>query len=257
LEGVVRAVEQYDGAIDVEGYVSVSGSGHKMTSRLDFYGDTTIEPVDGDEINLGLKVRSGHSGFHGLKYDVGAMRQVCSNGMMAFVSDMHFEQTHQDPYNPGLARQAVDAVVEGADDVEERLEEAQEREFQNYDEAVLVLMDTDIDQYFEEPVETFRDALEEESDGDVPSLYDTYNAATRALTHYADEEVPQYALDNGYEQVGQLLDYGNYGLPDADYLGEQAVMNRANEYMEQSGETDPYWDGERETVRDLRQAYVE
>lgn len=257
LDGVGRAVEQYDGAIDVEGQVNISGSGHKMSSNIDFYGDTTIEPVDGDEINLGLKVRSGHSGFHGLKYDVGAYRQVCSNGMMAFVSDMHFEQSHQDTYNPGLAQQAVDAVVEGADEVEQRLEEAQSREFQNYDEAVLVLMDTGIDQYLDEPVDTLRMSLAEEAEGDTPSLYDTYNAATRALTHYTDDSIPQYALDEGYESASQLLDYGNYGLPDADYLGEQAVMNRANEYMEQSGETDPYWDGERETVRDLRQAYVD
>jgi len=234
----------------------VSGSGHKMSSKLDFYGDTTIEPVDGDEINLGLKVRSGHSGFHGLKYDVGAYRQVCSNGMMAFDSEMHFEQSHQQDYNPGLTRQAVDAVVEGAEDVEQRLEEARERKFQNYDEALLVLMDTDIDQYFEEPAETFREALDEETgDYDAPTLYDTYNAATRALTHEADDDVPQYALDSGYESAGQLLDYGNYGLPDADYLGQQAVENRANEYMQQSGETEPYWDGERETVRSLMQAY--
>ena len=257
LEGVGNAVEQYDGAIDVEGQVSISGSGHKMTGKVDFYGDTTIEPVEGDEINLGLKVRSGHSGFHGLKYDVGAYRQVCSNGMMAFVSDMHVEQSHQDPYNPGLAHQAVDAVVEGADEVEQRLEDAQEREFQNYDEALLVLMDTGIDQYFDEPVETFRDALDEEVDGDVPSLYDTYNAATRALTHYVEDDIPQYALDNGYEDASQLLDYGNYGLPDADYLGEQAVENRADQYINQPDETDPYWDGERETVRDLRQAYAD
>ena len=252
-----QAVEQYDGAIDVEGQVAVSGSGHKMSSKLDFYGDTTIEPAAGDEINLGLKVRSGHSGFHGLKYDVGAYRQVCSNGMMAFVSDMHFEQTHQDTYNPGQAQQAVDAVVEGADEVEERLEQAREREFQNYDEAVLVLMDTSIDQYFEEPVDTFRDALDAEVAGDTPTLYDTYNAATRALTHEADEDIPQYALDNGYEDAGQLLDYGNYGLPDAEYLGQQAVETRANQYINNTDDTDPYWSGERETVRELRQAYTE
>lgn len=255
MEGVGRAVEQYDGAIDVEGHAAISGSGHKLSAKVDFYGDTTIEPVDGDAINLGLKVRSGHSGYHALKYDVGAERQVCSNGMMAFVSDMNFEQTHQDTYNPGLAQQAVDAVVEGADEVEERLEEAREREFQNYDEAMLVLMDTGIDQYFDDPVDTFRVSLAEEADGDTPSLYDTYNAATRALTHYADDDIPQYALDEGYEQAGQLLDYGSYGLPDADYLGEQAVQNRANEYMEQTGETEPYWDGERETVRSLMNAY--
>jgi len=257
LEGVGRAVEQYDGALDVTGEVNLSQPGHKMSSRIDFYGDTDIEPVDGDQINLGLKVRSGHSGYHGLKYDVGALRQVCSNGMMAFVSDMEFEQTHQEPYNPGLAQQAVDAVVEGADEVEERLEKAQEREFQNYDEAMLVLMDTGIDQYFEDPVDTFRVSLAEEAEGDTPTLYDTYNAATRALTHYADEGIPQYRLDEGYDAASQLLDYGNYGLPDADYLGEQAVMNRADDYMTDPEETDPYWDGERETVRELRQTYAD
>ncbi|MDY6778054.1 MAG: DUF932 domain-containing protein [Candidatus Nanohaloarchaea archaeon] len=256
LESVGQAVEQYDGAIDVEGYAALSPSGHKMSAQVDFYGDTTIEPVDGDQINLGLKVRSGHSGFHGVKYDVGALRQVCSNGMMAFVSEMEFDQTHSEPLNYGLAQQAVDAVVEGADEVEERLAEARNREFQNYDEAMLVLMDTGVDQYLEEPVDTLRVALAEEADGDTPSLYDTYNAATRALTHYTDDDIPQYELDAGYDAASQLLDYGNYGLPDADYLGEQAVENRLDQYLNDP-ETDPYWDGERETVSELHEAYAD
>jgi len=58
-----------------------------MSADVQFDGDTTVYAAEADPIDLGLKIRSGHSGFHALKYDVGANRQVCSNGMMAFISD--------------------------------------------------------------------------------------------------------------------------------------------------------------------------
>jgi hypothetical protein len=87
--------------LDPSGRVTVSPTAHKMSAVLDF--DQEVYASEGDPIDLGLKVRSGHSGLHGLKYDVGAERQVCSNGMMAFVSDLHFQQSHSDSFQPGLA----------------------------------------------------------------------------------------------------------------------------------------------------------
>jgi hypothetical protein len=260
LASVGDAVEQYDGAIDVEGYVTLSASGHQMSSRVDFYGDTTIEPVEGDEINLGLQVRSGHSGYHGVKYDIGAERLVCSNGMVAFVDEMQFEQTHQDPLNPGLAQQAVDAVVEGTDEVEERLQRAREETFRDVDEAMLVLYDFGLDQYFDEPRDVFRDALRAEvADAAEPTLYDTYNAATRAVTHYTDEDMPAYVRDDALEAAGDLLDYPGYGLPEAEYLGQRAVDNRINERVEADEDLEPViaadGEAERERLSELRAAY--
>ena len=46
----------------------------------------------------------------GLKYDIGAERQVCSNGMTAFISELSFDQTHSELFQPGLAYNAVGAV---------------------------------------------------------------------------------------------------------------------------------------------------
>jgi hypothetical protein len=86
-----QAAEQHDG-IGIYGTVSLSPSAHRMSPRINFDGeDATVYANVNDPIDLGLKVQSGHTGFHGLKYDVGAVRQVCSNGMMGFVSDLHFE----------------------------------------------------------------------------------------------------------------------------------------------------------------------
>lgn len=258
VDAVARAVDQYDGALDLAGTVTVSPSGHKMTGMFNLYGDTTIEPVEGDAIDLGLQVRTGHSGFHALKYDVGAERQVCSNGMVAFVSDMHFEQTHGDPFHPGLAQQAVDAVVEGTDEVEDRLSRAREDTFQHEDEALLVLTDVGIDQYFDEPYAVLRDALREETgDRERPTLYDTYNAATRALTHATGDDMPAYVRDEGLARAGTLLDYPGYGLPDADYLGKRAVDNRIDERVDQDEDPDPILENEQERLVELRSHYDE
>lgn len=131
LETVGDAVRQHQDKMDitVTGTVALSPSAHKMSAKVDFDGDPTVYADDNDPITLGLKVRSGHSGFHGLKYDIGAERQVCSNGMMAFVSDLHFEQTHSDPFQPGLAYHAVDAVIDNPDTIEQRINDAQKPVF--------------------------------------------------------------------------------------------------------------------------------
>lgn len=247
LEGVADAVDEY--GIDIQGYAELSPTGHKMSARVDFHDDQArVEPTEGDVINLGLKVRSGHSGYHGLKYDVGAEREVCSNGMVAFVSDFSLKQSHQETYDEGLARQAVEAVMDGTDKVEERIQDAQSRSFHNYDEALLVMTDFGLDQYFDDSVDTLRDALEEEADGDRPTLYETYNAATRALTHETDN-LPQHRRDEGFERASKFLDHGNYGLPEADYLGKQAVDNRYQELTEE--DADPVLEDEEEVLGNL------
>jgi hypothetical protein len=250
LDAVGTQIERYQDSMDIDvgGRVSLSPTAHKMSAKLDFDGDTTVYADEDDPVQLGLKVRSGHSGLHGLKYDVGAERQICSNGMMAFISDMHFEQTHNDPFQPQLAYQAVDSVMESPDEVERRIQEAQEYEFLNQDEALLVLLDLGIDDYLETPVPDLLNALHDEVDGDQPTLWETYNAATNALTHYS-EDIPEYELDRGYERAAQLLETGYSDLPNPEKMGSDVVESRASQLIESEGEE--YWDGEHETVREL------
>lgn len=250
LSSVGQAIEGRDEDIQPEGHVEVSPSGHKMTARVGL--DQTIEPSPGDKIEPDVRVRSGHSGYHGLKYDIGALRQVCSNGMMAFVADQSYEQTHSEPFQKGLAFHAVDSAVDGIDQVEERLQDAQERELMNLDEAAIVLHDIGIDRYLENPTADILNALHEEvEDPDSPSLYETYNAATYALTHLS-EDAPQYQLDEGYEAAAGILEYGD-GIPHPDILGENAVESRANQLIE-GEDVDEYWEGETESVRELMDA---
>lgn len=164
--------------------------------------------------------------------------------MMAFVSDLNFEQTHSDPFQRGLAYHAVDAVINSPVDVEHRINEDQQRDLMNQDEALLVFMDIGLDQYVENPVPDLVTALHYEvDDPDSPSLWETYNAATRALTYYA-RDVPDYELDQGFEQATRLLDTGHSEIPESEQLGQQAVEHRVNELVEE-GEVEPYWRGKR------------
>ncbi|EMA15203.1 DUF932 domain-containing protein [Haloarcula marismortui ATCC 33800] len=250
LETVGEAAEQH--GLDVDGQVSISPTAHKMSSDIDF--GTEVYANQDDPINLGLKIQSGHSGFHALKYDVGAERQVCSNGMVAFHSDLHFEQSHNDAFRPGLAYNAVDAIVKSPAEIEHRLAQAQNRELMNQDEALLVLLDTGIDRYLEDPVPDLLNAMHNEvDDPENPTLWETYNAGTRALTHYS-QDVPDYDLATGFEQVSQLLETGANQLPDPEVLGQSTVSNRSRQLIEH-GNAEPYWDGERESLRELMQEH--
>ncbi|WP_235007298.1 DUF932 domain-containing protein [Haloarcula mannanilytica] len=249
LETVGDAAERH--GIQPEGQVSVSPTAHKMTADLDL-GSKVYADQD-DAIELGLRVRSGHSGFHGLKYDVGAERQVCSNGMTSFISELGFEQTHGEPFQPGVAYNAVDAVVESPAEIEHRLAQAQNRELLNQDEALLVLLDTGIDRYLEDPVPDLLNALQSEvEDSENPTLWETYNAGTRALTHYSSE--PEYDLAEGFERAARLLENGTNQIPDPETLGKTAVDRRTRDLIE-SGDSEPYWPEERKSLRELMEKH--
>ena len=251
LETVGDAIDRHEN-VEPRGTVSVSPTAHKMAANIDFGGATVYANRD-DPIDLGLHVKSGHSGFHGLKYDVGAERQVCSNGMTAFISELGFDQTHGDPFQPGLAYNAVDAIVDSPAEIEHRLAQAQNRELLNQDEALLVLMETGIDRFLENPVPDLLNSLYDEvDDPESPTLWETYNAGTRALTHYT-RDVPEYNLADGFERVSQLLEDGTNNLPEPERLGQQAVSNRSRTLIERGGE--PYWEGENESLRELMEKH--
>lgn len=252
IETVATGMEQHDD-VHPAGHITLTPSRHKMTGKIGF--GETVEAAPGDEIEMQLHVRSGHSGYHRMKLSVGAERLVCSNGMTAFVEDQVYEQTHSDPFQKGLVFHAVDSVIEGTDVVEQRLERAQERTLMNRDEGILVLQDLGIDRYLENPTADLVTAFEEEVDDPYnPSLYDTYNAATYALTHLADDEVPEHGIDNGYEMASQLLEYGN-GIPDPGILGGNAVERRYDELLEGGDSVEEYWSGEREAVAELAEEH--
>lgn len=252
LTAVGQRLEHHN--IDPTGHVSLSERRHKMSAKIGL--DHHIEPQANDEIELQLHTRSGHSGYHGVKYDIGAERLVCSNGMTAFVADLRYDQTHGEPFQPQLAHHAVDSLIEGIDTVENRLIEAQDRTLLNQDEALLVLHDLGIDRYLENPTPDLITALDTEiEDPEAPTLYETYNAATYALTHLTSEDVPEYALDQGYERAAELLEYGD-GLPHPEILGENAVETRAQKLLEaETQEDEEYWPGETEAVRELLEAH--
>jgi hypothetical protein len=257
LGAVGDAIEQYmdDGTIDdVRGRVTVADPPYKQSTCINFDGDdTTIYAAEDDPVDLGLRVQSGHSGFHGVHYDVGAERVVCSNGMKGFVADMEFDQTHQDTFSPALAYQAVDTVVKGADTVEDRLQTAQSETLLNQDEALLVLLDAGVADYLDQPVPDLLNALHDEVDDlEEPTLWETYNAATRALTHYSG--APDHVVDAGFDAAATVLETGA-GVPDADQLGADTVAARSRELVEdQDAEAEAYWDGERDAVRELLDA---
>jgi hypothetical protein len=124
----------------------------------------------------------------------------------------------------------------------------------NQDEALLVLLDQGIGNFLEQPVPDLVNALHDEvDDPESPTLWETYNAATRALTHYT-RDVPDYDLDQGFEQAAQLLETGYNEIPDPEKLGRQTVERRAQARIE-SGEDDQYWEGEDETLRELMEQH--
>ena len=242
-----QAAEQYDDQLRPTGHVMVSDDDRKLTSYLGFDG-VTAEPLAGDELELGIKTRAAHTGVHGITYDIGAERLVCSNGMIAFDAEKSFYQDHNEPLDYTLAQRAVDSVVEGVDAVEQRVQRAHDQEFVNWEEAVITLRELGIGDEFEDSVAVVGEALETELDGErrPPTLWEAYNAATRLYSH--GEGVTAEQRDWGLDRAAQLLD--DYGeVPDAAELGRTAVTRRSEDLTAEDAE--PLWEDEREAVSEL------
>ncbi|MDG5761330.1 DUF932 domain-containing protein [Natronococcus sp. A-GB1] len=254
IEYEVHALEQYRDTVRPKGYIRESADGRKLTVYTNLEG-LEVEPVEGDVYELGKRTSHAHTGMHGLHHDIGAVRVVCSNGMMSFDAEKQFSQTHSEPLNYALFEHAYDSIVNGVEDVEDRIQAAAAQELVNQDEALLVLTDLNIDTYLpgDEPLATLEEALETELDmeQDRPTLYDTYNAATRALTHAPGIEPD--SREQGLKQAARLLDHQG-AVPEATDLGQSAVERRLDAYVED--ETEPYWDDEEETLQTLIETHA-
>jgi hypothetical protein len=253
LEAVHREIEGRD--VSPYGEVSLSGSAHRLEAPVYLDGEPAqVELGEGDRLNLGVKVSAGHSGHMGVHYNVGAERLVCSNGMTRFVSDLHLDQSHSEPFQPGLAYEAVRGVLGSTDRVEERLDRARNRSLLNLDEARLLLHDIGVDRVAENPEADIMNALfEEVEQRESPSLYEVYQAGTRVIDHYGDPEDENHFRETVRDNVARLLDVDG-SLPDSDRLGESVVEKRLNHFVEEGEDAEPYFSSERETLRELAES---
>lgn len=249
-----NAIDPYTDILTPKGHVSLTEPGHKAYLTVGFDG-LELEPATGDTIELGLQSQTGHTGHTAITYDVGGQRQVCSNGMMAWVSDMHFFQTHSDPLDYSLPHQSMEAITTGVDVLEDRLQQAQESTFVDRDEVILVYHDLGLPRYVEDPVTVFTESLEAERDTTRSEVtqYEAYNGATRALSHYAtlDPGTRHQAL----EQAARLLDWDGT-LPDAEDMGATALERRVDE-LARDADTVRYWEDEETRIHSLLEAHGE
>lgn len=250
IETVAETIEQYNDILDVVGRVTVSPSRHKMSAQLEFDGVPDVKVGKHDRIRLGIMVQAGHSELHPLAYDIVGVREPCDNEMTGFISQFHYEQSHQDPLQEELVHDAVDAIVSDPDIVEQRLFDARQEEFVSVEEAIIVLMDRKLYHFLDDPIDSLDRSLREETTGTKPSLYETYNAATRTLTHEVSNDTPQYRVDQGQQRAAALLDDGNGQLPKIEELATTAVENRIQSYLAHDN-VRQYWDSESETLRQL------
>jgi hypothetical protein len=183
------------------------------------------------------------------------MRLICRNGMKAPVATHEFQQTHSQPYQLELLQHAVDASIDGTDEVQERLQAAQKKELVGGRDEIRLLMHETIGEYLDTPVANIPLSIEQETNGsDQVSLYDAFQSMTRALTHHTPDDTPQYKVDEGFEKANVLLETGSNQLPDAEELGQTYIASRANTLLEDP-DAEEYWDGEQEDLRGLMETH--
>lgn len=240
--------DDYYQDFDVNGFIETSRSYHKFLNDVNFDG-VEINPGDNDDpIVLGLRETSGNNGFQATRYELGAERLVCSNGLKRFMADASYDQTHQDDLDSSLPQIAVQGVLEGTNRVEEKLEAAQQQRLRNKEEALAMLYDLGIPQSLDleypDTVLTFEDEVEDRNNA---SQYELYQTATNLISNQAPEEMQEHQRDYLHSQAAQLLETGDGSLPDVDDMAEHTLEQRAMELTE--NDADEHYDGETEDLR--------
>lgn len=255
VDAIRRKQQRDDLEFTVSGDVEIADDYHKMRMESIFDGnETTITLDDTDAIKVGLNETTGHSGFHGFKIQPAALREICSNGMKGWVADHTFQLNHNEEYNPAVISHGVDAVVNGTEEMKQRLQKAQNQYLVGGKDELRVLMHEMIGEYLDSPVGDIPLSLEEEVGGDQVSRYEAYQSMSRALSHHPKSDMPQYKIDEGFERAAQLLETGSNQLPDAQELGRQAVERRAKQVIEDP-DVERYFENEDETLRELMQEH--
>jgi len=190
------------------------------------------------------------------KVESGQYRQICENGMYGVDPSLSVKQNHQEEFQPSLIHQGVQNILNASDDMEERLDYAREQHLQSPEEIRHLLHYLNVDWVLDNPTRDIPEAIEEErelagDDADL-SLFNAYNAGTRAVTHYADgASEPQKAA--AHNRLSELLEAGEKGVPDADEMIERALTDRAYT-LTSDPEAEEDYAGEREIVRERMEA---
>jgi len=161
------------------------------------------------------------------------------------------KQNHQEEFQPSLIHQGVQNILNASDDMQERLDHARDQHLQSPEEIRHLLHYLNTDWVLDNPTRDIPEAIMEERDlvdeDDDLSLFNAYNAGTRALTHYADgASEPQKAA--AHNRLSALLE-----ADDADELIESALEDRAYT-LTADPEAEEDYAGEREIVRERMDA---
>jgi hypothetical protein len=235
FEALDSALDAHD--VGVEGKITVGKYSKRLTSRIDFTGETVTDPTS-NEVTLGMKIDTAHNGFSAVNVEIGAERLVCSNGMVAWDSEFSMRHEHnQGKFNEIMMHHAVESVLTSADRVKQQFERAHTQMLRNKDELFLLLTDCNIEWLFDDPLDAFHEAFETEKTyhknptqmEKSPSLYDCYMVGTHAIEHLSNEDASKQALNTARQRLTSLLENYEGNVPNADELVENSVERRSEQ----------------------------
>ena len=244
FEALTEALNVRDGDVDVKGRITVGKYCKRLTSNIRFT-DMTVSDPTGNDVELGLRVNTAHNGFSAVNIEIGALRLICSNGMVAWDSKYSFKHKHNEgPFRMDYMYQSIESVLNSTDRVAERFERAHEEKFNSKDEMLLVLLDCGFNWIFDNPVEALYDSFDAEVSWhnnpeqmrNEPSLYDAYTVGTYAIDHVAKDDSSEHAIDTARNRLKMLLETYEGEIPEAEKLVTKSVENRTESMMDEDVE---------------------
>lgn len=243
LNPLVEAIEQSEAITDVSGSIELGCDRQRLSANLDFEGPRFVDPTQ-SPVTLGIRLDTGHTGFAAVRFEVGAERVVCSNGMTAWDSDFSFTHQHNDgPFRPSVVFNAIDSIGgTGAERTQSRFDAAHEQRLDSKDQMFLLLLEAGIEWLFDDPFSALQEAFENELELHAnpgameaqPTLYDAYCVGAHAIDHLAKPNMrnPQRAQNAARRGLSTLLeDPVEQEVPDATKLVADTVTSRQDELV--------------------------
>lgn len=256
VAGLADAIERFQTDddypdFDVSGFIETSDTYHKFLGQTDFDGVEINPGEQEDPIKAGIRATSGNWGGQATKFTSAWFRELCSNGLIDIDASNEYRQTHHEAFDESLPYVSVRGVLDGLDDVEAKLEKAQETRFRNKEEAIGLLYDLGIPDFIDgghgDVVLSYEDQVDDRHN---PSAYELYQAATNLLSNRASDNLSQIELNRGFEAASQLIDDGSGDLPSTDAMAEDYLERRAYDLTDADDPEDiEQYDGELEDVQ--------
>jgi hypothetical protein len=191
------------GMTDYDKRVRIVGNGERMYTSYTFKNRVAKVKSVGDEVGFRLTAVGSHDRTNRLKFLMGLLRLVCTNGMVTLKPEFSMSRLHSNRLNIGFVQDAIRNAVAGFEKSTAMLDVLAKQQVTQA-AGRIIIGNLDLTKPIVEGVtKVWNDPTYQ--DDSERNLYNLYNAATEHLSNEVEETRYEYAQGRNRSVLTSLL----------------------------------------------------